>query len=396
MQAQDILELFRSHANNSLQTLDMNTQQAVNVIQKDGLTGSEAKAALAKLYASTPFLTDCSILDSSGVMVVVEPPAAKNLEGTDLSKQEQVKELRMAKKPVLSKMFMAVEGVHGIVLQYPVFSPTGELIGSVSAFFKPQAFFSPLAETILKDTKFEVWIIDDAGNVIYDQDKEEIGKNIFTDEMYKSYPDCIKFAENAIKEDSGKGSYDFLEKGLNAPIKKEGLWAAVSLNNTKWHIVVVEAKGKEATLKQLCSRQAMDDIIKNEAQTAISLLSAIYSQYESGKFSLDEAKKQGADLLRSLRYGDNQEGYFWADTVDGVNVVLYGKKEVEGTNRYEANINGIYYVKEIIEKGKQPGGGFTDYWFPKKGEETPSKKRGYSLLFKPFGWVVGTGYYPDI
>ena len=139
----------------------------------------------------------------------------------------------------------------------------------------------------------------------------------------------------------------------------------------------------------------MDEVIKKETQTAVSLLASIYSQYESGKFSLDEAKKQGADLLRELRYGDNQEGYFWADTLEGVNIVLYGRKDVEGTNRYEANINGVYYVKEIIEKGKQPAGGYTDYWFPKKGEETPQKKRSYSLLFKPFDWVVGTGYYPE-
>jgi len=394
MQAENILEFFRSHANSALQTLDLNVQEAANIIGKNGLTSSEAKAALAKLYVSTPFLTDCAILDSKGVMLIVEPPAAKNLEGTDLSRQEQVKELHSSKKPALSKMFMAVEGAYGIVLQYPVFSSSGEFIGSVSAFFKPQAFFSPLAETILTDDKFEVWVVDDNGTIIYDQDKEEIGKNIFADEMYKSYPDCIKFVENIIKEDSGSGSYEFLSKGLNQPVKKEGIWKAVMLNGSKWHVAVVEAKDKEIALKKLCVGQIMDEVIKKETQTAVSLLSAINAQCESGKLSLDEAKKMGADLLRELRYGDSNEGYFWADTEDGVNIVLYGKKDVEGINRYEANIKGVYYIKEIIEKGKN-GGGFTDYWFPKKGEETPSKKRGYSLLFKPFGWVIGTGYYPE-
>lgn len=393
MRAEDILEFFRSHANSSLQTLDINVQETVNIIGKNGLTSPEAKAALGKLYVSTPFLTDCAILNYKGVMLIVEPPVAKKLEGKDLSQQEQVKELHNNKKPLLSKMFMAVEGTYGIVLQYPIFSSTGQFMGSVSAFFKPQAFFSPLAETILKDSKFEVWVVDDSATIIYDQDKEEIGKNIFTDEIYKSYPDCIKFVKNTIDEDSGKGSYEFLSKGLSQPVKKEGVWKSVGLHGSKWHIAVIEVKDKEIMLKQLCIKQAMDEVIKKETQTAVSLLASIYSQYESGKFSLDEAKKQGADLLRELRYGDNQEGYFWADTLEGVNIVLYGRKDVEGTNRYEANINGVYYVKEIIEKGKQPAGGYTDYWFPKKGEENPRKKRGYSLLFKPFDWVVGTGYY---
>jgi methyl-accepting chemotaxis protein len=64
---------------------------------------------------------------------------------------------------------------------------------------------------------------------------------------------------------------------------------------------------------------------------------------------------------------------------------LYGRKDVEGVNRYEANINGVFYIKEIIKKGKQSGGGYTDYWFPRKGKETPLQKRGYSLAFEPFG-----------
>ncbi len=97
--------------------------------------------------------------------------------------------------------------------------------------------------------------------------------------------------------------------------------------------------------------------------------------------------------MRELRYG--KEGYFWADTTEGINVVLLGKPS-EGTSRIDLqDKKGKYMIRELIEKGKQPGGGFTDYWFPKQGETVPSPKRGYSLEFKPFGWVIGTGNYVD-
>lgn len=135
-----------------------------------------------------------------------------------------------------------------------------------------------------------------------------------------------------------------------------------------------------------------DIIIKREIQTVISMLAAINSKVIGKELTLDQAKKLGADLLRDLRYGDDKEGYFFADTVEGVNVVLYGRKDVEGINRYNANIRGVYYVKEFIAKGRQ-GGGYTDYWFPKKDGKDPLRKRSYTLLFEPFGWVVGTGYY---
>lgn len=101
----------------------------------------------------------------------------------------------------------------------------------------------------------------------------------------------------------------------------------------------------------------------------------------------------GASLLRDLRYGDG--GYFWADTYEGVNVVLLGST-TEGTNRMDAkDTNGNSYMKDIISAGRNPDGGYADYVFPKAGETEPSPKRAYSKSFEPFEWVIGTGNYID-
>lgn len=136
---------------------------------------------------------------------------------------------------------------------------------------------------------------------------------------------------------------------------------------------------------------AQDLLIKSEVETAVSMLRAIDAKHRHGDMSLDQAKALGADLLRELRYGS--DGYFWADTTEGVNVVLYGRKDVEGQNRLEAkDADGVYYVKAFIRKGKD-GGGYVEYLFPKRGQTKAFPKRSYVLLFEPFGWVVGTGYY---
>ncbi len=136
---------------------------------------------------------------------------------------------------------------------------------------------------------------------------------------------------------------------------------------------------------------AQDLLIKSEVETAVSILQALYTKHQQGEMTLEQAKKLGADLLRELRYGD--EGYFWADTTEGVNVVLYGRKDVEGRNRLEdKDQQGTYVTKEFLAKAKA-GGGYGEYWFPMRGETTPQLKRSYVLLFKPFGWVVGSGYY---
>jgi len=136
---------------------------------------------------------------------------------------------------------------------------------------------------------------------------------------------------------------------------------------------------------------AQDLLVKSEVETAVSMLQAIFIKHQHGEMTLAQAKALGADLLRELRYGT--EGYFWADTTEGVNVVLYGRKDVEGRNRLEdKDPRGNFYVKEFLAKGKA-GGGYVEYWFSKKGQTTAQPKRSYVLLFEPFGWVVGCGYY---
>jgi methyl-accepting chemotaxis protein len=137
---------------------------------------------------------------------------------------------------------------------------------------------------------------------------------------------------------------------------------------------------------------AEDVLIKSEVETAVSMLQAIADKQQRGEMTLEQAEKLGADLLRELRYG--HDGYFWADTTDGINVVLYGRKDVEGKNRLEAkDRHGTHYIKQFIITAKA-GGGYVEYWFPKLGQSTAQPKRSYVLLFKPFQWVVGSGYYP--
>jgi methyl-accepting chemotaxis protein len=136
---------------------------------------------------------------------------------------------------------------------------------------------------------------------------------------------------------------------------------------------------------------AQDLLIKSEVETAVSMLGAINSRQQRGEITMEKAKKLGADLLRELRYGT--DGYFWADTTEGVNVVLYGRKDVEGRNRInDKDSKGTYYIKEFMAKAKT-GGGYVEYRFPKKGQTAEQSKRAYVLPFKPFGWVVGSGYY---
>lgn len=158
-------------------------------------------------------------------------------------------------------------------------------------------------------------------------------------------------------------------------------------------LTIIDTNNQKTKDLEITLRGNFDRLIKLEVETAISLLQEVYKKSEKGEMTLEEAKKQGAELLRNLRY--DKDGYFWADTKEGLNIVLLGR-ETEGTNRLEAlDVKGNAYMKDIIASGMKEGGGYSDYWFPKKESTEALPKRAYSLEFKPFGWIVGTGNYTD-
>ncbi|MCT4563473.1 MAG: methyl-accepting chemotaxis protein [Maledivibacter sp.] len=160
-----------------------------------------------------------------------------------------------------------------------------------------------------------------------------------------------------------------------------------TINEIKGHVT----QGVDTLL-----RDEFDRLIKLEVETAVGILKGINNKVQKGEITLEEGKKLGADLLRDIRYGDDGNGYFWADTSKGDNIVLLGKKDVEGKNRINLqDSKGLYLLKAVISKGMEPGGGYTDYWFPRPGETEPLPKRCYTLYFEPFDWVIGTGAYID-
>jgi methyl-accepting chemotaxis protein len=168
------------------------------------------------------------------------------------------------------------------------------------------------------------------------------------------------------------------------------LGAAITLSST---YITYKNEIKQTRVLEKLLKDDFDRLIRNEVETALSMLNHINQQVESGAITLEEGQLMGATYLRSLSYG--ADGYFWADTKDGVNVVLLGNTEVEGKSRWNSqDANGTKFIQDILAAGIA-GGGYCEYWFPKKGSDQPLPKRSYSKLFEPFGWVIGTGNYID-
>lgn len=140
-------------------------------------------------------------------------------------------------------------------------------------------------------------------------------------------------------------------------------------------------------------RKDYDDSIKQQVEQVITLLDSFKADIDAGIYTQEEGMKLAADKVRGLRYGE--EGYFWIDQSDGINVVLLGN-DIEGTNRLGTqDVTGFEMVRDFIQGAVAQGSYYSDYQYPKEGGTEPKPKRAYTQYYKPFDWVVGTGNYID-
>lgn len=146
---------------------------------------------------------------------------------------------------------------------------------------------------------------------------------------------------------------------------------------------------------------AMDDgyrtEIKSQVQSVLAVLQAEYDKAAAGEMSEEAAKKEAAEIVRSMRYRDDGSGYFWIDDTEYTLIMHPILPEQEGSNRYELeDQNGVMIIQEIMKVCQSSeGGGYNEFYFTKADGVTVAPKIAYSGFFEPWGWAVSTGNYVD-
>lgn len=144
------------------------------------------------------------------------------------------------------------------------------------------------------------------------------------------------------------------------------------------------------------AEDGFDNIIRTSVESIIGVLEVNHQRYLDGEITEKEAYKEAKKIVRDARYS-NSEGYFWVDLEDGT-CEVHMNPNYEGQYRYdEQDLEGNYFIRNLITAGNNPDGDFTEFYFTKPGEEGTFKKRGFTKKFEPYGWYISTGnYYKDI
>ena len=137
--------------------------------------------------------------------------------------------------------------------------------------------------------------------------------------------------------------------------------------------------------------------VKQMVQSALSILENYEKMIQSGEYTREEAKEMAAEVIGNIRYGENNDEYFWITTTRPD--MIY--------HPYQKNLNGMYVGEYEDPSGKRlfnemasiaeaDGQGFVRYMWQKRELSTDFfEKISYVALFKPWNWIIGTGIYLD-
>jgi hypothetical protein len=212
-----------------LHGIDKDLSLTASKLSGKGISGPKARIALRGLCERNSFAVDCAFVDRAGRMKMVEPQAYGKFEGADISGQEQVKRLHHSGKPVMSDVFLSLEGFEAVDLEHPVFSPQNMLVGSVSVLMKPEDLMSGiLSEDAGKESPLEIWVMQVDGRVLYRGKKLKSGLDFLS---------SVPLMECITREKEGHGFSGLSGKGSG----KDVFWTTVSLHGTEWRIVTFSA-----------------------------------------------------------------------------------------------------------------------------------------------------------
>lgn len=131
------------------------------------------------------------------------------------------------------------------------------------------------------------------------------------------------------------------------------------------------------------------------AQSGNSIAERFYRLAQDGALSEEEAKDRAKTAIGAIRYADGEYLWIWTSQIVSVmhaNPALIGKSGAEIRDR-----NGVYVIREAVRGALAPVPEFVSYEWPRPNDpKGPTyEKLAYSVHFKPWDWVIGTGVYTD-
>ena len=172
----------------------------------------------------------------------------------------------------------------------------------------------------------------------------------------------------------------------------------IPINRRLWLILLTSIL-MLLTLAGLMLKQNHDDLHGAKAlktRHVVETVSGILRHFhnlEGQGLDREQAQQRASAVIRELRY--DRGDYFWIEDLD-TRMVMHPNANLEGKRMAGTrDPDGKALFDEMVTVANRDGSGLVHYRWPKPGSDVPLEKVSYVELFKPWGWIVGSGIYID-
>lgn len=250
----------------------------------------------------------------------------------------------------------------------------------------------------------------------------QITYEIYQENMAKNVEDSIKLfplfkAQNSQKK-SNKILQDFLTYLNQSSIKRDEIYFLAFDKETNF---IYESLGDKESVKialdendTLFSLQkkaiqeeqskgfytTIDPLTKNTHQKFVHIKKLPHTNLYIGvgfytQALVEKVKNDAIATVKTLRYGNNQEGYLWIHSLNGKMIAhpIQGFLNGEFVDKYKTSDDRYCFV-EMNALALEKGSGFLEYMWKYPGSlELEEKKISYIKQVANWDWVVGSGFY---
>ncbi len=279
---------------------------------------------------------------------------------------------------IITSPLTFVTGDSGVMVIAPIYDENGTYTASLRVSINPIYLFAGPVSQLKTQEGYTVWSIQPDGVQIYDEDIEELDKNVLTDPLY-SEPTISSAMRIITEEKQGNVSYMFQNVGWTEYGQANAVWNTIQLpNGIEWRVVLSDNSNIDPDEN---SRPNTEDLKKFVERAYI------YAQTHTKEESLRAFKDLNGEFI-------DGELYIFAYDMNGTTLALpYQQALIEVNRWYGEDIIGVRPVQRFIDKAKF-GGGFVYYQYPNPNDKfLPELKLSYVMSVDE-DWLIGAGIYP--
>lgn len=350
----------------------------------DGVTADDPAViiALLKLKRDIPVSFEAGIFDTNDIIVASTKDLGSSVElGEGKSSNHYTEEDFKAagSQCIVSEYSTLLFGDNGVTITTAVYDADGNFNGTLRVAIDTWYLFSGVTEELRAQYGYTIWVAQENGLVIFDQDSEEIGRNILTDDLYSTA--SLKNAAKALtKNPSGNTSITFYDT----------YWVDFTQSNAVWNTVV---PGYDMEWRIVLT----DNVVKETINT-----STITPTPEELKVFVEKAyvyaQKNGKEHALAAfndphgRFIDG-ELYIIAYTMDGDTLALPFQPGIIGKNRwFFEDSNGVKVMQRMVARAEQ-GGGYVGYLYPNPDHNYALEYKLAYVIQVNDEWFIGSGIY---